>query len=453
MRAAIVAIALSCLPLTAGVFEGRVVEDHNGNALSRVEIRITLPGADVALAELETDAQGRFRTPDFPGGPYMVRFSKTNFSTVQVATMPRAGMAIRLVHYGAIAGHFLRSDGSPVSDVYPEYVFAVTPTGARAGTTDRNARGGEYRIYDLLPGRYRVVTTLKGVMFQPDNSHPREFTVSGGEDYANADITFPPGAGITVSGKVEIAASTVSQVAMFPADLPTVDFGVGGETNGPFSIPRVLPGNYELLGYTVRGTPRLFGRMSLTVSGANIDSIVLPVNQSRSVTFVMKAAEACRSGVTVELTTPERWPVRTFPANLRDAAPVTVSGIPPAKYFVTASANEGGCFVRSPASIDLTKDSAAQPVELLLEPPGAIHGRITGAGLAVLLAPDGAQQIAFPDEKGEFTFGALRPGPYTVFAAGASTRWMPAAGREPPPIVVTSGTPVEVELKVPEAPR
>jgi hypothetical protein len=464
-RSALLVLTISCLPLAAAVFEGRAVEDHNGNPLSRVEIRITRPGTEAIVAELETDSQGRFRTPELPDTPYLIRFSKTNFSTLEVTTAPRAGMQMRLVHFGAISGHVFRLDGSPALDFQKDSVFAVTPSGAKAGICDRNARAGEYRIYGLLPGRYRVAITDiatedgrvgQGILYQPNSSQPREYAIAGGEDYAGADINLPVNAAYTVSGKVEIDPQSTAQVSIVPLDFPSINFGIGGQAVPTFSIPNLLPGNYVLLGYGVYGDTHLFARLPVSVSAANVEGIVLPINQSRSTTLTLKAAESCHSSVTVELTAAEPWPTRKFPGTLQTGKPVTLERIPPSKYTIAAKSLAGDCFALAPPFVDLTRESSSKPVEVLLQPAGSIRGRITGAGpvsqyLAVLIAPDGSQLIAFPDDKGQFTFAHLRPGPYTPIAAGAATRWMPTEEHMPPAIEVASGAPTAVELETPEA--
>jgi hypothetical protein len=192
----------------AAVFDGRVVEDHNGSLLPRVEIRITRSGVEAIVAELETDSQGRFQTPDLPDAPYSIWFSKPNFSAVEANTEPRAGMQIRMIHFGAISGHVYFADGGSPGVLWRDSVIALTAGGARAGIFDHNARAGEYRIYGLMY-RIAVVRLLArnggvpqgGILYQPDDFHPREFVVLGGEDYTNAGIHLLASAVYSVSAR------------------------------------------------------------------------------------------------------------------------------------------------------------------------------------------------------------------------------------------------------------
>ena len=58
---ALLAIAARAL-LAAGI-EGVVLEDHTGNPLASVEVRIAKIGQRTLAAHLETDTSGRFRAP------------------------------------------------------------------------------------------------------------------------------------------------------------------------------------------------------------------------------------------------------------------------------------------------------------------------------------------------------------------------------------------------------
>ena len=58
--------------------EGRVLEDHSGSALASVEVRVHRAGMARLVADLETEADGRFRLPALSAADYRVDFSKPN---------------------------------------------------------------------------------------------------------------------------------------------------------------------------------------------------------------------------------------------------------------------------------------------------------------------------------------------------------------------------------------
>ena len=472
MRKAYLCIVLACLrpAAIAAVFDGRVLEDHNGSPLTRAEIRITLPHSDAIVAELETDSQGRFHTPDLPDAEYLLRFSKTNFATLEVTTTPRSGMQMRMVHFAVIDGKIYESNGSLALNFPKDSVVALSPSGVKSGTTDRNSRPGEYHIYGLPPGRYHVAVTdvssegghlRHGVFFQPNNSQPREFTISGGEEYSGADFMLPAGTAYTVSGKATLPPNPTPQsrtiFTVVSADRPGLSFATAVvRPDGAFSVPDLLPGNYELLATAGRGETLAYGRVRVAVTVGDVEGVSLAADQTRSATLTLRAQEPCNSGVTVDLTSAEAWysasPVSTI---IHIDKPASLAHLAPSRYAITAKAIAGNCYAVAPPFLDVVRESTSKPMEVALVPRGSIRGHLAGGArtagyVAVLIAPDGSQQIVFPDEKGQFTFADLVPGRYSVIAAAPGSRWMPPEDRMPPPVEVTPGAPTQVELRIAE---
>jgi 5-hydroxyisourate hydrolase-like protein (transthyretin family) len=85
--------------------DGSVVEDHTGNPLASVEVRVYKTGQRTLAADLETDSSGRFRAPGLGDGEYRIETAKANFigATVRLASIA-GGLLIRMVRYGVITG-------------------------------------------------------------------------------------------------------------------------------------------------------------------------------------------------------------------------------------------------------------------------------------------------------------------------------------------------------------
>lgn len=316
MRKAFLCMILACVrPAVAAVLDGRVLEDHNGTPVPRVEILIASPHDAAIVAELETDSQGRFRTPDLPNAEYVLRFSKTNFATFEVTTAPRSGMQMRMVRFGVIDGRIFESDGSPALNLSKDSAIALSPSDVQSGTTDRHSRPGEYHIYGLRPGRYRVAITeasgeggrvRHGVLFQPNNSQPREFTISGGEEYSNADVTLPGGPAYTVSGKVDLPPPARTVIAAVSAERPGLSLGVGGpRPDGAFSFSDRFPAttncilhlawrNQSVRPRTRGGDGSRCGRRSFAGRPNSLRHL--------DPTLTLRTQEPCNSGVAVDLT-------------------------------------------------------------------------------------------------------------------------------------------------------
>lgn len=456
-------VATGLSPLAAADFSGLVVEDHNGNPLPRAEIRITRPGAAAIVAELETDGQGRFRTPDLPDSEYVLRFAKTDYSTVEVVTRARPDMLLRLTHFGAIAGKISDFEGHPVLS---SQVIALSTADAIAGTADANAAPGEYRIYDLPPGSYQVAILTSGpwpgrhgIVLYPNNSSPRVFTVAGGEDYTGADFTLSAGPAFRVSAKADVAGARSVAFTLVSVEHPGRQLAQQlVPVDRPFTVENVLPGNYELLAaITAPGQPSVFGRTPVTVVAANLEEVQVH-DQTRSASFTLRTQAPCAADAIVELKPKEAWLLgRPFSLSVPAGSPASLTALAPARYFVTAKASRGDCYATVPPELDLTRDSASRPVEVVLAPPGSMQGHLTGSVkfadyVVVLKSADASTQwLAYPNEKGEFTFPMLPPGPYFALAAGHNTRW--ALTQMPAPIEVAGGNPTPVELHIPEVSR
>src|SRR5271157_5956528 len=117
MRIAAVLLFALALPAAAETLAGKVVEDHSGNPLASVELRAAKDGVRQLVADLETDANGRFQAEGIPAGEYRVEISKANYvsTTLRVRVGPGSGaMLMRLVRFGVISGRVADPDGKTI---------------------------------------------------------------------------------------------------------------------------------------------------------------------------------------------------------------------------------------------------------------------------------------------------------------------------------------------------
>ncbi len=75
LASALVLLVLVC-PAFADTLEGRVVENHTGNPIVSAEARVTRIGQSGLATDMETDSEGRLRSPDLASGEYRVENSK-----------------------------------------------------------------------------------------------------------------------------------------------------------------------------------------------------------------------------------------------------------------------------------------------------------------------------------------------------------------------------------------
>ena len=248
------------------------------------------------LFESETDATGHFLFSDVPPGQYRIRAEKMGFIASEVggrtdgvpvtvvAGQPVKDVQIQLRPGGAITGRALNEDGEPMANVtveamrysYVEGTRRLLPVG-QAQTNDL----GEYRVFNLLPGKYYVRARVVNMgslpmgarhagkkpeeaywpLYYPDAKTPATATRVEVKpmDEQHANFNFVPGQGYRVSGKVMGIPASMT---------PGNGYGMvmlidknGDEPSGTamisakdpyFSIGPVPPGEYHVIAFSAK---------------------------------------------------------------------------------------------------------------------------------------------------------------------------------------------------------
>ncbi len=508
--AALVTGALTSSPL-AGTVEGRIVEHQSGAPVAAAEMLFFRPGEPGAVAELETDGEGRFRAAGLSAGDYRIEVAKPNYAGAVLHVRVAGGEASttrvqgRLVRYGVIAGRVMDAVGRSVRGARVSAMAKAAAgepmrlAGYGLGFASHVDEFGRYRLYGLPPGQYAVALSYglrggtgaafassigSGVLFYPDNTRTQLFTVSGGEEYEGVDFVIQPTRSHRVSGHVEISAPGMFSVALVATDQPALAAAVvNTEADGRFHFEGVPPGVYRLFASGPTGGWRgrsamldkepLFGMTQATVLEQDVEGISIPVEKGRSFSFVLRHAAPQRADgrcpPSVRMTL---WPLEDRGAFLRRRADIrfdketVIDPLPQGRYSLGLSLLGDACYAAGGATVDLTEDADRKPVEVLVTTAGAVHGRLTGAANAgqvsiMLVAAEPVRgaapvQITFPDSESRFRFENLRPGRYRIgverTAEETGARWIPGQGAMVE-IEVPGGGVTEVELPVPRLTR
>jgi hypothetical protein len=272
---------------------GRVIANDTGLTLAGVRIQLeatrllNTPLSSV-IRSATTDASGVFEFQDLPYGDYRLTPSKTGFLIRAVGRGPvgggypvsmRAGqplpsVTIPMIRAGAIEGRIFDAYGEPVAQVRVaaeryQYTADGQRTASAVGTSDITDDLGQFRVYGLPAGDFRVVaggqTGPGPIQFGPPTPNPQApaptfypGTINGAQAQVvslpaggEASIQFTlvraplvrvegtavrsdgtPAAGMTL----RLRQSAAGYVTMRPA-------GTVGET-GVFQITGVAPGDY-----------------------------------------------------------------------------------------------------------------------------------------------------------------------------------------------------------------
>jgi hypothetical protein len=475
--AAIAALLAGCAPLAAQSIAGRVLEDHTGNPLALVEIRLLKPGQRAAVAELETDTEGQFRSPEVAAGEYTLEFAKANYGNATLHLPAGQSATVRLVRGGVIAGKVTDPKGQPLPGAK---IFTMVKTAnsavlrPMANVTSADERG-QYRIYGLPPGQYGIAVSYDaavrgagaGVLFYPNNQRPRLFTVSGGEEFAGTDFAIQPQALFKVSGKVELPRKGYKiELSLASAEQPALSYAsMESSRDGTFVFEGIAPGSYELFasgptnGYAYLGAtlePKaFFGRTRVEVI-QNVEGVTIAAQPAKSVAVELRGrAAACPAPATVTFSPLEAWHImgdRSVQARIGE--PQLVEQLAPGRYQVTATKLGSGCYQSGTTVVDVGAMNGPGPVAVTVAQAGSIRGKLVGGAgqyAVVLMAedPDLPVQIAMPGAEAKFEFSALQPGRYRVAVRPtAGGRWVTDT-TQMIELDVSGGGPTDVELPVP----
>jgi hypothetical protein len=209
------------------VVDGRVVSEATGEPVRKAAVRLTPAGGGRGgrAYGAMSDASGRFSIPNVAPGRYRLSVGRGGFAEGQydetggrsrsAITLETArkltGLALRLTPLGAISGRVVDEYGDAVARVQVHtaryrYVNGnrLLVIGGSGSTNDL----GEYRIYDVAPGKYYIYASYSN----RDNRFripPDAFQTSEQEDYV--PVYYPGVADAASAVPLEVAAGSQIQ--------------------------------------------------------------------------------------------------------------------------------------------------------------------------------------------------------------------------------------------------
>ncbi len=492
-------VALYFIPLALGAqsgeqgsIGGQVLNAATGEPIRKVTVTLRRvdgrPGpvaASFPAYSGTTDSSGVFLLKDLAAGSYRLTAERNGFVVTEYGArapgrpgttlvlsqgQTMSNVVLRLTPQGVITGRVLDEDGDPVRNVSVQ-VQRYRYSGPRkqlmtAGAATTNDLG-EYRAFDLSPGKYYVSITYHqnrrmGGTVPSDEAYVTTYYPGTKDIAAAAQVDVLPGAQIRNIDVTLIKAHTVrvrgrivSDALEGPQRFQVVLMAAGGgaqgsgvDPKGDFDIPNVLPGSYVLTAFMSRAGKTYSARRPLEVGNANLEGLVLPVVPSVSVSGRIRVEGQTTTqalpNVQVRLQPfePGSFTFGPYPAvnRLNADGSFKLDNAVVDHYAVVVSGLPDGFYVKSvrSANVDVSTSgleisgTPPEPLDILVSPNA---GQVTGAvqnpntqqpahGVNVVLIPQEKERreqsnfyrSSLTDSSGAFTFRNLPPGDYRVFA-------------------------------------
>jgi protocatechuate 3,4-dioxygenase beta subunit len=439
-----------------------------------------------------TDASGRFVLDGIEPGRYKIRIHRVGYLTQDYGEGPVSGfgasltvrpgesindLLFRMVPEGVLSGRITDEDGASVVDATVTALRMQVRRGQRKLSEIASIQTndlGEYRLYDLPPGRYYVraasqeqfvkgkkrpkgsdaalVQSAYAAVFYLGTSDSKEataVTVPPGQEVPLADITLLPTSAVSIRGHVFNAISGK------PLTGCCVFLGSGGgvvlDDNGPgrlagpdgsFEIDNVVPGSFILRANAHTNGKWHEARLPIEVRDVGLDDLNLTIFPE----VTIAGRVTVEGGEIVRLST-----LRVYMEDLESAfsgdqstglnadGTFQLVGVPPGKYQVRVQGGPASAYLKSvrhhgessPDNVlDVPAGGDQSLLEILLNSAGCqVDESVTDRdGLPlphaiVVLVPDKQRRQFYSlykdvktDQAGDFTLTGIAPGDYELFA-------------------------------------
>jgi hypothetical protein len=456
---ALLILAAAGASAQTGVVEGRVVNGATGDSVRRAAVSVRRPGE---IYTVETNSSGAFRVDGLTAGPFTLSVSRAGYLPAggrefEIGYEARiSGIVVSLTPVAVISGRVVDADGDPISGATVRAVAYAYVEGRRqlrmARSTTSDDRG-QYRLFDLTPGRYFIQASRAGGSpggrvfgYHPaasDLARAAAVDAAPGVEARGTDVLarasglytvrarildangpvrfrFPPGPGADVP--IVMAMLTPQSIEERPAG-----FSMRGEVWEATDVP---PGRYV---FTARmgnrtGTAALFARRDVEVSGSDVEFsvTVAPLFPVRGNLIGISDAAAATVRIEAEGNT------RMSGKPLADGS-FELKNVPPDTYFVRVAAE--GFYLQSvrlgerlldSQKVDLAAGSL--PLTIRLADDGAeVAGLVLDTeerpvgGATVVLEPAVADwpdrlKMLVADANGNFRIHDVAPGDYRLLA-------------------------------------
>ena len=472
------------------VVAGQVVRLGDSTPLRKANVQLFSLNQDGTSMAARTGEDGKFRLDKVIPGRYRLMVTRNGYVPQEFGQRkpsdPPANLSLRpgqnmtdllfrLTPAAAIGGHVQDEDGDPMPWVHIT-VFQLTHYNgelsvAAGGETSTNDLG-EYRVYNLAPGRYFIAAAYepgssfvngRRVMsgdnslnpaylptYYPNTDDPLKagsISLRAGEELTSIDVILRPSRGVKVKGHVynttgkTLGGATVRLALKDPErNYFQAHEGYASQTDGSFEILNVPPGSYSATAYSFIESKTYAAKQSIDVGQVDVEGLNLTISpgeqlagrlvwdgppEANSVSFqiFLQSVDLPMAGGHATAAADGSFVIN----NIADGeARVFVGGMGKNSFIKSV---RYGTSESTSREVNITPGVNASLEVTLSSRGGHITGIVTdsdglpASSVWVVLVPDAANrnnywlyESANTDQNGNFEFRGIVPGQYELFS-------------------------------------
>lgn len=480
---------------------GTVVSANTGEPLKKAHVVLSPTGAEGADSSghplsATTDAAGHFSIDKIPASSYNLVVSRNDYLPARygqdqldkpgviLSLAPGQkimGLLFRLHRMGIVAGRITDEDGDPVRNANVDALLNTTINGKlkieRSGAATTNDLG-EYRIFDLRPGRYSIRATASessysifgapsqetGVYLPTyysgtmDSARASTLEVKSGDEMSGIDFALAPAAstrtfkihGHVLNSLTEHSEEVVA-VMVLPRGNRELSFEDQKEARadtktGDFEIEGLVPGEYAATAIFFAAGKIRTATQNVDVINADVDGVSLVLTKGIDIAgrVVFEGKSAASTGHIKVSLDPAEGETSIFPsggqwAEVQPDGSFVLKEVGDGSYSVEIHPKCGECYIKSVKAngvdlidqgLQVASGAAPSPITVVYSTnTGTVSGAVTNKdelpapGAMVVLVPDaGSHQkpeqykISTTDQYGHFEIRGVPPGHYKAFA-------------------------------------
>lgn len=436
--------------LRAQSVQGVVLDSVTGKPVAGVVVLLsTLDSEAPDLYRARSDAAGRFRFARVIPGVYRANAEAPGFlrpaqRAPHITVNPSPGtqeLTIPLTPAGVISGRVTDQDGDPIAYASVEamqYTYQSGKKALRSISNERTNDRGEYRLFNLQPGRYYVRAVLRSGGTAPtffpgtyDVAQATPLDALPGAELRSTDILLRQESVHSIAGRVLDSTGQPAANAYVIARSRSGAFSNGGpQLVDSFTIAGLVPGQYILTAQQFTGSAQKTATQLVDLGAADLTGVTLTLRSGFDLAGTVSDLPDDSHAVHFSIE-PDDPSGRTYRASPTPKGAFFFSNVWPDRYHLLWNLPKG-VYVKSirfgdrrlpDDRLDLTGAVAPLSIQLAAD-GGRVQGTVRNAAgqpvpeAVVTLSADPAYDFwsAIADDAGHFEIRDIAPGTYSLLA-------------------------------------